>query len=196
MQSSWLLPIAYNFYIDVDIIDIEAEKIGEPFFFGTHPNIQQRIDNVNGWLAQDHKIRQAAVKNTAEFQARLQRVLLANARLDLRLGRFDIARKTVAKYLEMRPDDARAYYLFGEILRQRNRRADAGAALGYYKKAISLDPSYPEPLKAMGLVHYKEGQKQLAKKFFESCLLLSPNTSDKAYIQGYLKNCKLPGEES
>jgi predicted Zn-dependent protease len=176
--------------------DIEAEGIGEPFFFGTHPNIQQRIDNVSGWLAQDHKVRQAAVKNTAEFQARLQRVLLANARLDLRLGRFDIARKTVAKYLETRPNDARAYYLFGEILRQRDRRDDTARAVSYYKKAISLDPSYPEPLKAMGLVHYKEGQKRLAKKFFESCLLLSPNTSDKAYIRGYLENCKIPGEES
>jgi len=48
----------------------------------------------------------------------------------------------------------------------------------------------------MGLMLYKEGQKQLAKKFFESSLLLSPNASDKAYIQGYLKNCKLSGEES
>jgi hypothetical protein len=48
----------------------------------------------------------------------------------------------------------------------------------------------------MGLIHYKEGAKQLAKKYFETCLLLSPNASDKAYIQGYLKNCKLSGEES
>jgi predicted Zn-dependent protease len=167
--------------------EIEAEGIEEPFFFGTHPNIQQRIENVKDWLANDNNKKHAVVKNTAEFQARMQRVLLTNARLDLRLGRFDVAQKTVAKYLGMQPNDARAYYLFGEILRQRNRQDDAGSAVSYYEKAISLDPSYPEPHKALGLMHYKEGQRQLAKKFFEACLLLSPNTSDKAYIQGYLK---------
>ena len=101
--------------------EIEAEEIEEPFFFGTHPNVQQRIENVSDWLAGNNKDKHPVVKNTAEFQARLQRVILTNARLDLRLGRFDIAQKTVAKYLEMRPNDARAYYLFGEILRQRDR---------------------------------------------------------------------------
>ncbi len=176
--------------------EIEAEGIEEPFFFGTHPNVQQRIDNVSVWLAGVNQENRAVVKNTAEFQTRLQGVVLANARLDLRLGRFDIAQKTVVKYLKMRPNDARAYYLFGEILRQRDRQADVATAVSYYEKAIALDPSYPEPHKALGLVHYKEGQKQLAIKFFESCLRLSPNTSDKAYIQGYLKNCKFSGEES
>lgn len=176
--------------------EIEAEGIEEPFFFGTHPNVQQRIENVSDWLAGDNRVKHAVVKNTAEFQARMQGVVLTNARLDLRLGRFDIAQKTVAKYLAMQPNDARAYYLFGEIFRQRDRRDDAKTAVSYYEKAISLDPSYPEPHKAMGLMHYKEGEKQRAKKYFESCLLLSPNTSDKAYIQGYLKNCALSGEES
>jgi tetratricopeptide (TPR) repeat protein len=116
--------------------------------------------------------------------------------LDLRLGRFDAAQKAVAKYLRFQPNNARAYYLFGEILRQRDRQDDTKTAVGYYERAISLDPSYPEPHKAMGLIHYKDGEKQLAKKFFESCLLLSPNASDKAYIQGYLRNCRLSGEES
>jgi tetratricopeptide (TPR) repeat protein len=136
------------------------------------------------------------VKNTVAFQTSLQRVALTNARLDLRRGRFDVAQKTVAKYLMLQPNDARAYYLFGEILRQRDLKDDTRQAVNYYEKAIVLDPSYPEPHKAMGLIHYKEGEKQLAKQFFETCLLLSPNTSDKAYIQGYLKNCKISGEES
>jgi predicted Zn-dependent protease len=176
--------------------EIEDEGIEEPYFFGTHPHVQQRLNNVKNWLAKDKERIKAIVKNTSEFQTGLQGVVLANARLDLKLGRFDVARKTLGKYLDMQPNDARAYYLLGEILRQRNRQKDAGAAVIYYKKAISLDPTFAEPYKAMGLLHYKVGEKQLAKKFFESCLLLSPNASDKAYIQGYLKNCKLNGEES
>ena len=176
--------------------EIEAEKIEEPFFFGTHPNVRQRIANAQKWLAANNNEKHAVAKNSAEFQDRLQRVVLANSRLDLRRGRFDLARKTVARYLKIQPNDARAYYLLGEIIRQRDGQDDAGIAVQHYEKAISLDPTYPEPHRAMGIIHYKEGEKLLAKKFFESCLLLSPNASDKAYIQGYLKNCMLSGEES
>jgi len=176
--------------------EIESGETAEPFFFGTHPNVQQRIENAQSWLAGDRQRNEARVKNSAEFNRRLQGVLLANVRLDLRLGRFEVAQKTLEKYLAMHPKDAQAYYLFGESYRQRDRQNDARTAVGYYAKAISLDPLFPEPHKAMGLIHYKEGDKHSAKKFFESCLLLSPNASDKAYIRLYLKNCNRNGEES
>ncbi len=176
--------------------EIEDEGIEGSYFFSSHPNVQQRIDNARNWLAENHTDRQSAQINTAEFQSRLQRVILTNARLDLRRGRFDLAQKTVAKYLKVKPDDARAYYLLGEISRQRDDQDDAQSAVSYFEKAILLDPNYPEPHRAMGLIHYKVGQKQLAKKYFESCLLLSPNASDQAYIRDYLKNCQPSGEES
>ncbi len=176
--------------------EIEDEGIEGSYFFSSHPNVQQRIDNARNWLAENHTDRQSAQINTAEFQSRLQRVILTNARLDLRRGRFDLAQKTVAKYLKVKPDDARAYYLLGEISRQRDDQDDAQSAVSYFEKAILLDPNYPEPHRAMGLIHYKVGKKQLAKKYFESCLLLSPNASDQAYIRDYLKNCQPSGEES
>ena len=176
--------------------EIASEGIAEPFFFGTHPNVQQRTENVQNWLAADKQGYKSRVRNSAEFKIRLRGVILANARLDLRLGRFEVAQKALEKYLTMQPNDAQAYYLFGEIYRQRDRQNDTRTAAGYYEKAISLDPLFAEPHKAMGLIHYKEGDKHLAKKFFESCLLLSPNASDKAYIRLYLKNCNRNGEES
>ena len=175
---------------------IEAEAGKEPFFFGTHPSVDQRVDNATKWLAEANTGKNGNVKNTEEFQARIQAVVLTNVGLDLRLGRFEIARKTVEKYLSIRPDDARAYFLYGEIFRQRDRQDDAKTAVAYFKKSIALDPLMPEPQKAMGLIFYKEGEKQLAKKFFETCLLLSPNASDNAYIRRYLMNCNANGEES
>jgi Tfp pilus assembly protein PilF len=67
-------------------------------------------------------------------------------------------------------------------------------ALENYNRAITLDPGYAAAHKAIGLIHYKKGHHALAKKFFESCLQLSPNAVDKAYIQGYLKQCTLSEE--
>jgi hypothetical protein len=174
--------------------EIEIEGFEEPYFFGTHPNVHQRIENVNNWLVANYRGKGTVLKNTKIFQSRISRLILDNVRLDLRQGRFYIAQRTVKKYLTTKPEDARAYYLLGEIFRQRDRQNDTGAALKNFEKAISLNPSFSEPHKAMGLIYYKDGDRRLANFFFESCLLLSPDTPDKAYIQGYLKLCANNGE--
>jgi len=174
--------------------EIEREGIEEPYFFGTHPNVQNRIKNIHRWLADKYPASDKGIKNREIFQSRIFRLMLDNARLDLRRGRFLVARKTVEKYLAARPDDARAYFLMGEIFRQWGRHDDAAAAINYFEKSISLNPTLPDPYRAMGLIHYKIGEKRLAKKFFESCLLLSPDAADKTYIENYLKLCANNGE--
>jgi predicted Zn-dependent protease len=172
----------------------EIEGVAEPYFFGTHPKVQQRIENVNRWLAENNRGKIKGSKNTIKFQSRMSRIMLENARLDLQQGKFFIAQSTVKKYLNVNPDDAQAYFLLGEIFRQRGWKNDSVAAINNYEKSISLNPSFAESYKAMGLIHYKDGETHRAKKYFESCLLLSPNTADKAYIQRYLKLCAANGE--
>ena len=174
--------------------EIEIEGFEEPYFFGSHPNVHQRIENVNNWLVAKYRGKGTGLQNREIFQSKMSGLVLDNARLDLRQGRFHIAQRMVKKYLKTKPEDAQAYYLLGEIFRQRGQQNDAGAAQKNYEKAISLNPSFSEPHKAMGLIHYKDGERRLAKRFFESCLLLSPDTPDKAYIQGYLKLCANNGE--
>jgi predicted Zn-dependent protease len=166
--------------------EIESEQIKEPFFFGTHPQVQARMNTIRGLLETKYKGKQGGIKNTQIFLSKIGPVILENARLDLRIGRFAIAQSGLEKYLRFAKDDAVAYYLMGEIFRQRGQESDADMALSYYSKAITIDPSYSEPHKAMGLI--------LAKRFFESCLLLAPDAPDKAYIQGYIKQCANDGE--
>jgi len=176
--------------------EIESEGIKEPFFFGTHPSVQQRIENAGQWLATEYSDKDGGLINSEIFRFKLDKLVLDNARLDLRIGRFDIAQRSVEKYLDRNPNDAGAYYLLGEIFRQHGRLEDVKNAIKQYEKAIALDPSFPAPHKAMGLMHYKGGEQRLAQKFFETCLLLAPEAPDKAYIQGYLQKCINNGEES
>lgn len=176
--------------------EIVNEQIKEPYFFGTHPVVKQRIDNAESWLADNYSDKPAGTIKQEIFRSRMDKLLLDNARLDLQIGRFQMARRSAENYLHRHQNDASAHYLLGEIFRQQDRKTDTGVALKHYQQAIELDPSFPAPYKAMGLMHYKKGQRRLAKKFFESCLLLSPDAPDKAYIQGYLKMCTNNGEES
>lgn len=169
--------------------EIKLEEIDEPFFFGTHPRVQQRIRNIERYLkTQNHAIL-TEFKGGDRFLERIQTLLLDNARLDIRLGRFQIAQRGVEKYLQKIQDDARAFYLLGEIYRQNCRESEITIAIRHFQKAITLDPAFAAPHKAIGFIHFKEGNKMLARKFFKSSLTLSPNSADKAYIQGYLKQC-------
>ncbi len=176
------------------ITEIEQEGLEEPFLFGSHPKVRQRIENLQNLSDSGYINKGPRIKNSEIFLAKLDKLFLDNAGLDIRQGRFQAARRSVEKYLRIKPDDTRAYFLLGEIFRQRGQVDDATKAIKYYNQAIFLDPTYADAHKAIGLIHYKKGKRTLAKKFFESSLQLSPDSPDKAYIQAYLKLCEQNGE--
>jgi len=176
------------------INEIELKGSEEPFFYGSRTRIRERIDNLQNRTTDRHPRQGSAVENSELFLAKLDLLFLDNARLDIRLGRFQAARGAVEKYLRIKPDDTRAHFLVGESYRQQGQDSDIPKALKCYNRAITLDPNFAAPHKAIGLIHFKKGQLALARKFFESCLQLAPNAPDKAYIEGYLKQFT-PSEE-
>ena len=194
MTAAGYNPKEALYLFDQMIAEIEQEGLEEPFFFGSHPKVVQRVDNLQNLPDPVYLKLRPAIGNREVFLANLARLFLDNAGMDIRLGRFQAARREIEKFLRIHPDDSRAYFLLGEIFRQRGQTNDTDNALKYYGIAIGLDPSYAAPLKAIGIIHYKQGHHALAKKYFESCLQLSPDAPDKAYIQGYLKQCMLSEE--
>jgi predicted Zn-dependent protease len=173
--------------------ELDTENLKEPFFFATHPQLQKRIENAKGFLERMNPPEAQGIKNKEKFLARIHRVLFYNASLDLKAGRFRAALSGAEKYLTLRKDDPKAYFLVGEILRQRGEEEDDLRAKDFYEKAIALDPSYPDPHKAIGLIYFKGGDWGLAKRSFESSLALSPHMHDRAYIRGYLQECSKRG---
>ena len=194
MAAAGYNPKEALFLFDHMITEIEQEGLEEPFFFGSHPKVQQRVDNLQNLPDPVYLNRRLAIKNNEIFFAKREQLFLDNARLDIRLGRVQAARRGIEKFLQSKPDDSRAYFLLGEIYRQRGQAVDTHKAIKNYNRAITLDPNYAAPHKAIGLIHYKKGHHAQAKKFFESCLQLSPDAPDKAYIQGYLKQCTFSEE--
>ncbi len=169
--------------------ELEAEKVSEPFFFGTHPRVKERMANYQRMLQHDYQGRVGGSTNADVFQGKIGRLLLENAWLDLRTGRYALAEKAAERYLKTRRGDARGYYLLGEIHRQRGEAGDLDKARPQYQKAITLDPNYPDPYRAMGLLQLKRGDKASAKKHLSRYLLLAPRASDRSYVDEYLKDC-------
>jgi Zn-dependent protease with chaperone function len=169
--------------------ELEEEKIREPFFFGSHPKLRKRIENYRNFLNTQYNGTNTRIRNADVFLEKTHKVILDNAFLDLKAGRFHAAGRGAEKYLAIKSNDGRVYYLLGEICRQRGKGNDGKRAEAYYEKAISIDSSYPEPHKAIGLIYFKKDQMALARRSFESYLSLEPHAPDKAYIKKYLERC-------
>lgn len=176
--------------------ELEEEKISEPFFFGSHPKLQDRIDNYEALLKKQHAGTSAGLPGPAGktgiinrelFLQKTQTMLLDNAKLDLKAGRFGIAQRGIEKYLRLKPNDSRAHYLLGEVFRQRAEAGDLDKAKEQYQKAIAGDRACADAQKGMGMLFLKQGDKNRAAGFFRTYLSLMPSAPDRAYIEEYLK---------
>ncbi len=169
--------------------ELDEEKLKEPFFYSSHPRLQERIDTFDSLTKTTYRDRLGGAKNADLFLKKIQRVVLENARLDLKAGRFHTAQWGAEKGIAIRPNDPKAHYLLGEVLRQKAGDGDVQKAGQHYQKAIALDPAYPDPHKGVGLILVKRGEACLAKKSLQSYLALAPTASDRAYIDGYIRQC-------
>lgn len=168
----------------------EAEE--EPFFFGTHPRLQERIENYRR-LLETRYAREAAETgrsvNADEYRDRIQALLLDNALLDLQVGRSNTAAAAVARHLERRPDSPRGHFLLGEIARRSGRMEEA---IGAYQKAARLDTTYPGPHRELGLLYRELGRPTEARAEFKRYLALSPTATDAPIIRWHLRQMGEP----
>lgn len=166
--------------------EVEQQDKKEPFFFGTHPRLQERIDNYNRLIKTKYPDA-TGMKNTERFMDIISPLILDNAMMDLSMGRFSSAEDGIGRFLEIDPQNSRAHFYMGELYRQRNDAADKEKALNEYNLSIQYDPSNPAPHKSIGLIYYKLERYQEARAEFEKYLILFPDADDAAYIEQYIK---------
>jgi predicted Zn-dependent protease len=175
--------------------NLDGEKVREPFLFGTHPHLKERVETYTGLLKTVYKMEATAggFTNQEKFLSITQKLLLDNAILDLRIGRFNTAKASIDKLLKYAPQHAPAHYYLGEIYRQRGKPGDPQEAMNSYQQAAVYDPSFPDPHRGLGLVSYQLGLNVRARSHFERYLALAPQAKDRAYIEGYLQALKAEG---
>lgn len=115
--------------------------------------------------------------------------LIANAQAAVRRGEWDQADRCVSMLQETAASDARVYFLKGEILRRRDRDEGQIRSIGYYEKALAIDPGFPSAQRALGEIYFKAGRLQKARPYFEAFLSLAPQDDACEYIKGYLRQC-------
>jgi predicted Zn-dependent protease len=169
--------------------DLEKKDVKEPFFFGSHPRLQERITNFVNYLATDYPDK-TGVKRSDRFNKLIASLLLDNAMMDLDMGRYSAAQEGVNKFLKLKPYSARGHFFLGEIYRQRGEKDDRQKAEEEYYQALSCDPNYPLPRKGLGIIYYKQGMTNKAVDEFEKYLQLLPDALDRGYIKQYIQHLK------
>lgn len=168
---------------------VEEEKKKEPFFFGTHPRLAERIESYEQLLAGEFN--EAAAHGgrlgVEEFSPRTRLLVLDNALLDLQAGRLVQARKGLTKYLASSLHEPRAHYYLAETYRRENDPKERPPAVQHYQKAIDLDSTFADPFRGLGTLYYQEGNRLEARRAFERYLILAPAAKDRPFIERILK---------
>lgn len=168
---------------------LKEEKVREPYFFSSHPRVAERVTVYEELLSGKYAGMTGTV-NREVFLEKTRGALLENAELQMKAGRMAGAKRDAERYLERQPGDPRGHYLLGKILEHTGVAGDPEKAVEAFRKAASLDSSYPEPHRELGFLFFKKGDRAAAKEHLERYLSLEPEAPDRLYMEEYLRSLK------
>lgn len=166
------------------IAEIKALDIDEPFFFASHPKLQDRVDSLNE-LSRDAANGQPAYE---PYVVAVRDVRLFTLQEDLDAYRYKQLILVLSDPERRREYPPEAGYFLGEAYRLRNKEGDADLAKSEYTLSLELAPKFAPPYRSLGLLHYKRGEKALAAPLFKRYLELAPAAPDREYVEAYLKD--------
>lgn len=162
--------------------EIKAADIKEPFFFASHPKLQERIDNFTE-LVKDTNSGEIARERFIETTAQLR---LASLAADLAAYRYKQIILVLSKPEIRREYPPEASYYLGEAYRLRNEEGDLATAEREFNSVTEMAPEFAPTYRALGLLAYKRDDMARARILLKRYLALAPTAEDRGYIEFYL----------
>ncbi|NWG39621.1 MAG: M48 family metalloprotease [Hydrogenophilaceae bacterium] len=169
------------------IAEIKALDIDEPFFFASHPKLQDRVHNFS-------ELTKTAVNGKTgygDFLRYVSPVRLFTLEEYLTAYRFKQLILILSDPERRKEYPPEASYYLGEAYRLRGKEGDLALAEQQYLHALELAPNFAPTHRALGLIHFKRGEKALAAPLFKRYLELAPDAPDRGYVEHYLKDAGL-----
>ncbi len=133
----------------------------EAFFFGSHPRLSERIAVTKKYVAQhsDGKLSEDRADREDAFARHIRPVVRDDARLNIEMGRLELAEAELKRAREWMPSDPETHFLRGRLrLAQAAGRSPEEAqglrreAEDSFRKAIELDADRAAPHRELGLL--------------------------------------------
>ncbi len=170
---------------------IERYNINEPWFFATHPAIEERIDNFYQFSGQDTLEDSSDQYSTQKFNRYIKPVLLFDGTLKIAAGDLTAAEEDFSRVLSIDSISAEALCNLGTITRLRSDEFSSHVVKWYTR---SMDAStHPESSQAcceLGMYYYKFGLIDSAAILLDQSKQNNTTTPYLPIIEDYISRCK------
>ena len=163
--------------------EIDNQKIKQPVFFASHPNVQERIDNFDR-LARAQPPGGETRRDEYLEATRPARVAALEHIWKQNNGKLLVFLLEDEKLIDTLPSYGRFY--LAEGYRLRNDPGDAERAVALYREVLQTDAQYAPTYDALGRYELKTGDKTAALAMFRQYLTLAPQAADREFVEQYV----------
>lgn len=166
--------------------EVEALNIEEPYFFSSHPQLIERINEFKH-LSANHK--GGGRVGSKSYNRIITPIRLDTLSKDIGQDRYQSVILVMEDSKKRRYYPAASYYYLGEAYLRRDEKGDVDKALKAYQKAAKYSPNFAPTYKRLGMYYMKKGAKNKARYNFKLYLSLAPKDArDRAYVQQYMNS--------
>jgi beta-barrel assembly-enhancing protease len=169
------------------IREIKTAGISEPFFFSTHPKLQDRVDNFKK-LAKETPPGGDILPEI--YRQHVMALRLSNLDNELSMGRAKHVLLALCDEADREDYPPYVYYYIGEAYRQRGEQGDEVSAEENYLEAIREAPDFAPSYRALGMLYFKEGAYRDSSLYFTEYLARAPRAQDHGYAEFYLRTAR------
>lgn len=169
-----------NLLMEISARPNDAQK---SVMFATHPNPEQRQQRL-AELAQELGTGEVGAESWRARMRSHRALLVAD---EIKRGQHEESIALFSRMLDERKEQPDIAYARGEVRRLRAQGDDLDAAMADLQFAISSMEAPAEAYRSIGLIHYKRGEREPARREFERYLTLAPAAPDALMIRSYLE---------
>lgn len=163
--------------------ELKASDVKEPFFFSTHPKLQERVDNFRKLSGGTPE---GGITRELEYVDQVTDLRLANLQNELTLGRSKHVLLALCDEERRSDYPPSVHYFLGEAYRLRAQQGDEVSAEVEYLRAIERAPDFAPTYRSLGVLYLKQNAYADAIPLFQKYLALAPAASDRQYVEHYL----------
>ncbi|MGH8728357.1 MAG: M48 family metalloprotease [Burkholderiales bacterium] len=170
--------------------ELKAADVKEPFFFSTHPKLQDRVDN---FKKLSEGTPDGGIVREPEYVEHVTDLRLANLQNELTHGRSKHVLLALCDEERLSDYPPSVHYYIGEAYRLRGAQGDEVSAEIAYLKALEQAPNFAATYRALGVLYLKQKDYAHAAPLFEKYLAMAPEAKDREYVVHYLERAKNGG---
>ncbi len=166
-------------------------KNNTPYFFSSHPRIENRIKNLECLIKKDQNFIKTSSKKRNNFFIKMaKKAIIAALKLDIDSNRYKSAERTIALHSKVLGKETEFECLKGYLF---YKKGDLEKSKQILTKILEIDRSKCNclccPQKILGLIFYKKN-KSISIPLFEEYLQFSINCSDHNFIKYLIRKFK------